>query len=108
MLGLPADVWATMAFCVLAFFGVSILTLIYTLRQEERKMALLKTESDLDTYSPRALNDLGYWIETHPDPTHSDVEAARSAYNDCVDTLRSTDRHFYGWSRAEIDRLDTL
>ena len=108
MLGLPVDVWATMAFCVLAFFGVSIWTLVYTLRQEERKMALLKTESDLDTYSPRALDDLKHWIETHPDPTHPDVEAARAAYNDCVDTLQSTDRHFYGWSRAEVGRLDPL
>jgi hypothetical protein len=108
MLGLPVDVWATMAFCVLAFFGVSIWTLVYTLRQEEQKMTLLQTESDLDTYSPRALSDLRRWIESHPNPTHPDVEAARSAYNDCVDTLRNTDRHFYRWSRAEVDRLDTL
>ncbi len=108
MLGLSLDVWATMLFCVLAFFGVSIWALVYTLRQEDTKLALLKTEDDLDTYSPRALLDLRRWIESHPDPTHPDVEAARAAYNDCVNTLRTTDRHFYAWSRTEIDRLDTL
>lgn len=108
MLGLSLDVWATMLFCVLAFFGVAIWALVYTLRQEEKKLALFETEGDLDTYSPRALSDLRRWIESHPNPTHPDVEAARSAYNDCVDTLRNTDRHFYRWSRAEVDRLDTL
>jgi len=108
MLGLSLDVWATMIFCVLAFFGVSIWALVYTLREEDKKLALLKTESDLDTYSPAALSDLRRWIESHPDPTHRDVEAARAAYNDCVNTLRTTDRHFYAWSSAEIDRLDTL
>ena len=108
MLGLSLDVWATMLFCVVAFFGVSIWTLVYTLRQEERKMALLNTERDLDTYSPGALSDLKDWIETHPNPAHPDVEAARSAYNDCVDTLQATDRHFYAWSQADVDRLDTL
>ncbi|WP_103029558.1 hypothetical protein [Salinibacter altiplanensis] len=108
MLGLPWDVWATMLFCVLAFFGVSILTLVYTLRQEERKMTLLESERALDTYSPRALRDLKDWIETHPEPTHPDVDAARSAHDDCVDTLRATDQHFYAWSRAEVDRLDTI
>ena len=108
MPGLSLDVWATMLFCVVAFFGVSIWTLVFTLREEERKLALLTTENDLDTYSPRALADLRRWIVSHPDPTHPDVEAARTTYNDCVRTLRATDRHFYGWAAEDIDRLDTL
>ena len=108
MLGLSLDVWATMLFCILAFFGVSIWVLVYTLRQEETKLALFQTEGTLDTYSPRALRDLRRWIEAHPEPTHPDVEEARTLYNDCVDTLKTTDRHFYRWSDAEIERLDVL
>jgi hypothetical protein len=108
MLGLSLDVWVTMIFCIVAFFGVSIWVLIYTLRQEETKLALFKTEGDLDSYSPRALKDLRRWIAAHPDTTHPDVESARTLYNDCVETLKTTDRHFYGWSDAEIDRLDSL
>ena len=45
MLGLPLDVWATMLFCILAFFGASIWVLVYTLRQEETKLALFQTAS---------------------------------------------------------------
>jgi hypothetical protein len=108
MLGLTLDVWATMLFCVFAFFGVAIWALVYTLRQEEKKLALFETAGDLDTYSPRALRDLRRWIEAHPNPHALDVEEARSLYNDCVETLKTTDRHFYRWSEAEIERLDTL
>lgn len=108
MLGLSLDVWATMLFCVLAFFGVAIWALVYTLWQEEKKLALFETEGDLDTYSPRALRDLRRWIEARPDPTDPDVVEARSLYNDCVETLKTTDRHFYKWAASEIERLDTL
>lgn len=108
MLGLSFDVWATMIFCVLAFFGVSIWVLVYTLWQEEKKLALFETEGDLDTYSPRALRDLRRWIEAHPARNDPDVDEARALYNDCVETLKTTDRHFYEWSASEIERLDTL
>lgn len=108
MLGLSLDVWATMIFCVLAFFGVTAWTLVYTLRQAEKKLALFRTEGDIDMYSPRALRDLRTWIKAHPTPDAPDVQAARTAYNDCVETLRTTDRHFYPWSEREIEQLETL
>jgi hypothetical protein len=108
MLGLSLDVWVTMLFCVVAFFGVSIWVLVYTLRQEEKKLALFKTEGDLDTYSPRALRDLRRWIEAQPDLHDPEVEEAKALYNNCVETLKTTDRHFYEWSASEIERLDPL
>ncbi len=108
MLGLSLDVWATMIFCVVAFFGVTLWTLLYTLRQEDKKLALFKTEGDLDTYSPRALRDLRAWIEAHPNPDVPDVRAARAAHNDCVETLKTTDQHFYGWTDEDIEELGTL
>ena len=106
MSALPPDVWAMMIFSILVFFGVSIFVLVYTLWQEEEKMQILQSENDIDTHSPRALADLRSWIEAHPDD--ADVEAARSTYRKCVASLRSTNRHFYNWSEAEIDQLETL
>lgn len=108
MLGLSLDVWATMLFCIALFFGVSTWTLFYTLREEDRKLRLLQTEDDLDSYSPQALRDLRAWIDAHPQPDAPDVERARQSYNRCVETLQHTDRHFYDWSEREIDALETL
>lgn len=105
MTTLPTDVWAMIIFSILVFFGVAIWALIYTLRQEERKMELLRTEGDLDSYGPRALQDLRRWIDTHGDDP--DVDSAREAYDDSVETLQTTNRHFYDWSAADIQRLDT-
>lgn len=106
MTELPADVWAMMIFSILAFFGVSIWALIYTLRQEEKKMELLRAEGDLDSYAPHALRELRTWIHTHLDDP--DVKSARDAYNECTETLRRTDRHFYDWSDADIQQLEAL
>lgn len=106
MATLPLDVWAMMLFSILAFFGTSISMLIYTLRQEERKMELLQKEGAIDTHSPAALADLRAWIEAHP--ADADVETARTTYRNCVDALRTTDRHFYNWSEADLETLDDV
>jgi lipoate-protein ligase A len=95
-----------MIFSVLVFFGGATFVLFYSLRQEERKMRVLKSEDALDTHSPRALRELRAWIEAHPsDP---DVDAAREAYRECVEALRATDRHFYDWSDEDIEQLEAL
>jgi hypothetical protein len=103
---LPADVWAMMIFSALVFFGVSLWALIYTLRQEERKMELLQSEPTIDTHSPAALRDLRAWIDAHPDDP--DADAARETYRECVDALRTADRHVYAWTAADLEALDDL
>lgn len=101
---LPADVWAMMLFTILAFFGVAIWALVYSLRQEEQKMDILRSEGTLDTHSPRALRDLRDWIDAHPgDP---DVDDAKDTYDNCVDVLQSTDRNFYNWSSADLQWVE--
>ena len=105
MLGLPLDVWAMLLFSVAVFFGVSLWALVYSLIQEERKMNILNEEGALDSYSPRALRDLKAWLDAHPDSDAAAVTEGRDAYRDCVDALHSTDRHFYDWSTADIERL---
>lgn len=104
-MSLPLDVWLMMGFSVLVFFGVSIWAVVQSLVQEERKMQILQSENALDPYSPRALRDLGAWIEQHPDDP--EVEMARARYHDCRGAVQSAGRHYYNWSKADIDRLDT-
>lgn len=106
MAGLPLDVWAVMLFSILVFFGVSIWVLIYTLREEERKIDILTSEDTIDTHSPRALRDLREWIEANPEDP--DLDDAKATYRECVDALQSTDRHFYNWSDEEIADLDSV
>lgn len=103
---LPVDVWVMMMFSILVFFGVSVYALVYTLWQEEQKMQILQTEDTIDTHSPRALADLKAWIDAHADD--ADVDTARATYRNCVEALRSTNRHFYDWSSADINRLESL
>jgi hypothetical protein len=106
MAGLPFDVWAMMIFSILAFFGVSVWAIVYSLFQEERKLTLLRSEEAIDTHAPAALRELRAWIDAHPgDP---DLNEARQTYRDCVEALRSTDRHFYDWSAEDIERLESV
>lgn len=103
---LAGEVWAMMTFTVVVFWGVAGWALVRTLRQEERKTEMLEHQDRIDTYSPRALADLREWLENNPnDPYAAD---ARRRYNECVETLRRTDRHFYEWSDEKIASLEKV
>lgn len=105
-MALSAEVLGMLAFTLLAFFGVAGWALVRTLRQEGRKVDILRHQDRMDTYSPTALAELREWIENNPDDPL--VEDARRAHNECVEVLRRTDRHFYDWSEGEIERLETV
>jgi hypothetical protein len=105
-MSLPLDVWVMMLFSAAVFFGVSLWLLVYTLRQEERKMRILQEQGALDTHAPAALDDLRAWILAHPDDPAA--ETARARYRECAEALRSTDEHFYAWSDADIRALEDL
>ncbi|MFP4228952.1 MAG: hypothetical protein ACLFTE_09010 [Salinivenus sp.] len=104
MLGLPLDVWAMMLFSVIVFFGISTWAMVYSIAQEERKLRILREEGALDTHSPRALQDLKAWLDSRSPSDEADAQDARRTYEQCVDALQSTDRHFYDWSDADIQR----
>lgn len=105
-LQLSAEVWAMLAFVLVAFWGIAGWALVRTLRQEDRKVELLERQDRIDSYSPRALADLRAFVENNPEDPY--VADARRRYNRCVETLRETDRQFYDWSEEEIDRLERL
>ncbi|WP_290818635.1 hypothetical protein [Halovivax sp.] len=105
-MALTIEVLAMLAFTLLAFWGVATWALVRTLAQEGEKVELLRHQDRLDTYSPRALSDLREWIEENPDDPLADD--ARAAYNECVETLRETDRHYYDWSDEEVAALERV
>lgn len=105
-MALSASVIGMLAFTLLAFWGVASWALVRTLRQEGRKVELLEDQTRIDTYSPKALAELREWIEDNPDDPL--VEQARRQYNECVETLQETDRHFYDWDRSDIESLERL
>ncbi|WP_255170715.1 hypothetical protein [Natrononativus amylolyticus] len=105
-MALTAEVLGVLTFTLLAFWGVAFWALTRTLRQEGRKVEILKHQDRMDTYSPRALAELREWIENNPDDPLADD--ARARYNECVTVLETTDRHFYDWSDEEITRLERV
>lgn len=105
-MALTAEVLGMLAFTVIAFYGVAGWALVRTLRQEGEKVDLLEGQARIDTYSPRALADLGAWIRENPDD--EDIERGRRQYNDCVDTLEASDHHYYAWTDTEIDSVERV
>ena len=105
-MAITLEVVAVLTFTLLAFWGVATWALVRTLRQEGEKVEILKHQDRMDTYSPRALEDLRKWTEENPDDPLADE--ARARYNECVTVLKTTDRHFYDWSDEEIGRLEPL
>lgn len=105
-LGLSLEAWIGMLIAIVAFFGVAGWSLVRTLRQDDRKMKLVKKQERIDTYSPKALEDLRTWIEDNPgDPL---VEDAKEKYNECVAVLKEKDEYFYDWSDDEVESLEKL
>ncbi|RQG94028.1 hypothetical protein [Natrarchaeobius chitinivorans] len=105
-MALTPAVLGMLAFTLLAFWGVALWALARTLRQEGRKVDILKQQNRMDTYSPKALAELREWIEQNPDDPL--VDTARERYNECVEVLRQTDTHYYDWSDEEIARLERV
>jgi len=105
-MALSSITWATMLFALVALPGVASIVLLRSLRTEERKLELIKTQDAIDSYSPEALFDLREWIQEHPDdPYESD---ARQRYNECVRTLRTVDETYYNWSVQQIEDLELI
>lgn len=105
-MALTASVVGMLVFTLLAFWGVASWALVRTLRQEGRKVKLLEQQDRIDTYSPKALAELREWIENNPNDPLADK--ARRQYNECVETLRETDQHFYDWSQSDVESLERL
>ena len=105
-MALNAAAWVVMAGSIAVLWVPAAWALFRTLRDEDRKLELLDEQGKIDTYSPQALAELREWIRAHPDDEYTPEACDR--YNDCVETLRDIDEPFYGWSRSDVEELETL
>jgi hypothetical protein len=105
-MAMTAMTWTVMLGSMILVGGITVAAMYRTLVDEGRKVALLKEQGDLDTYSPTALQDLRNWIEQNPSDPY--VIEGIDRYNECVRTLREIDEPFYDWSEEEIESLETL
>lgn len=106
MPGMTVGGWVVMVATIVVLWGAASWALVRTLHDEDRKLELLEEQGELDTYSPESLRELRTWIEEHPDDPMA--EEARTAYNDCIETLETIDEPFYDWSAEEVRRLEPL
>jgi len=98
--------WAMMLSSIALLWGVGGWAMYRTLTDEDRKLELINRQGTIDTYSPRALQDLRNWIENNPgDPYH---EEAIERHDECVEVLRENEEPFYDWSEEEIASLETI
>ncbi|GAA0307421.1 hypothetical protein [Halarchaeum salinum] len=98
--------WFVMIFMVFALPVVASAILVRSMRTEGRKLTLLNEQSDIEGYSPRALQELREWIEMNPDDPYA--QTAKQRYNECVRTLRRVEEPYYDWSDKQIQQLETI
>ena len=101
-----AETWIGIGVAVVMFWGIASWALVRTLRQEERKVSLLERQGGMDTYSPKALEELRTFIEENPEDPY--VDDAKQKYNECVDRLKAVEETFYGWNDEQIRSLERL
>jgi len=105
-MALSTVAWATLLLAILVLPGVATVVLVRSLRTEERKLTLIREQGSIDSYSPRALQELREWIHANPNDPY--VSEARDRYNECVRTLRENDDPYYDWSPEQIETLETI
>lgn len=105
-MALSTVAWATLLLAILVLPGVATVVLVRSLRTEERKLTLIREQGGIDSYSPRALQELREWIHANPNDPY--VSEARDRYNECVRTLRENDDPYYDWSPEQIETLETI
>lgn len=88
---------------IIALWGVASWALVYSMRQEERKLQLIKKQGGFEPYSPRALHDLERWIERHTTSEHA--QEMRNVYEEQRTALQKCTSYFYTWDKADIERL---
>ncbi|WP_016854089.1 hypothetical protein [Halomonas smyrnensis] len=80
---------------IAALWGVASLTLVHSMRQEERKLELIEAQGNFESFSPAAQRDLESWIERHP--KGEPAQEVRELLDLQHKTLRDNPRHFYAW-----------
>jgi len=105
-MALSLTTWVVMLIIMAVLWGGGTAAIRRSMSDEDRKLDLIRDQGKIDTYSPRAMEDLQQWIQSNPADPYA--EEARERYNECVETLREIDEPFYDWSDQEIENLERL
>lgn len=82
--------------CIIALWGVAGTALVYSMRQEGRKLTLLETQKSFEPLSPRAMHDLEDWLARHPEGEQA--QEMRELLDTQHQALRNNPRRYYDWS----------
>lgn len=86
---------------IIALWGVASCALIVSIRHEERKLVLLRSQGDFEPFSPRAFRDLERWLAQHPESEHApEIREWQQAQRH---SLQRNPQRFYDWSHADDD-----
>ncbi|QEM80928.1 hypothetical protein [Halomonas binhaiensis] len=87
---------------MLALWGVATLAMIYSMRQEDRKLTLLKEQGDFEPFSPAAQRDIEDWLARHPDG--DEAREMRELLECQRQAMQNNARHFYPWPSIGAER----
>ncbi|WP_148252140.1 hypothetical protein [Aidingimonas lacisalsi] len=87
---------------IIALWGVATVALSYSLRQEERKLALIQSQGDFEPLSPRAQRDLETWLARHPE--EEPAREVRELLELQQQAMQHNPQRFYDWSTIDEAR----
>ncbi|WP_280562792.1 hypothetical protein [Chromohalobacter sp. 48-RD10] len=90
---------------IIALWGVASCALIVSIRHEERKLVLLRSQGDFEPFAPRAFRDLERWLVQHPGSEHA--PEIREWQQSQRQSLQRNPQRFYDWSHAENNARET-
>lgn len=83
---------------IIALWGVATVTLVHSMRQEDRKLELLQEQGDFEPFSPAAQHDMETWLSRHPEGEQArEMRALLEIQNQA---RHSNARHFYHWENS--------
>lgn len=88
---------------MIALWGVASWSLVYSMRQEERKLNLIKEQGSFEPYSPHSLHDLERWIKRNP--RSECLQEVIGVIKEQKDAMRNCKNYYYEWDDTEVQRL---
>lgn len=81
---------------IAVLWGVATVALVYSMRQEDRKLALLQEQGDFEPFSPAAQRDIEEWLYRHPEGEQA--REMRELLDLQSQARHNNARHFYHWA----------
>ncbi|USZ51193.1 hypothetical protein [Halomonas sp. DN3] len=85
-----------MLISILSLWGVAALTMVYSMRQEERKLELLQQQEGFEPFSAKAQRDMERWLIRFPNGEQA--EEMRGLLEEQRRSLVTNRRRFYTWA----------